>query len=317
MRVLIAGGSGFLGRTLSRALRQDGHRVQTLTRQPAQPDDLRWSADVADSGWTAALPGTDAVINLAGASIAGARWTAAQKARIRDSRLRATRALVGAINAAGAPIVLVSSSAIGIYGDRGDQPLNESAPPGPDYLAGVCCAWEEEAGKVTPAARLVLLRTGLVLARDGGALQQMAVPFRFGAGGPLGTGRQYMSWIHVDDWVGLVRRLLDTRAAVGPINLTAPAPVTNAEFARALGRALHRPALVPTPAFVLRLALGEMADALILGGQRVLPEKAQALGYEFRYPTVETALAAIYAGGSAQQDPPYASGRRREGRSWS
>jgi uncharacterized protein (TIGR01777 family) len=294
MRLLIAGGSGALGRALAHALRQDGHRVQSLTRQPTQPDDVRWSADAADSGWISALPGTDAVINLAGASIAGARWTAAHKASVRDSRVQATRTLVSAINAAGAPTLFVSGSAIGIYGDRGDEPLSESATVGSDFLAGVCRDWEDEAGKVTPATRLVLLRTGLVLARDDGALPQMALPFRFGAGGPLGTGRQYMSWIHVDDWVGLVRRVLDTTGTVGPINLTAPAPVTNAEFARALGRALHRPAFVPTPAFVLRLALGEMADALILGGQRVLPEKAQALGYEFRYPTVDGALRAIY-----------------------
>lgn len=297
MRLLIAGGSGLLGRALSRALRADGHRVQSLTRHPRHADDVGWSADGTDSGWTTALPGTDAVINLAGASIAGARWTAAHKARIRDSRVRATRALVDAINAARAPTVLVSGSAIGIYGSRGDEPLDESARAGSDFLAGVCRAWEGEALKVNAATRLVLVRTGLVLAKDGGALPQMALPFRFGAGGPMGTGRQYMSWIHVDDWVGLLRHALDTRAAAGPINLTAPAPVTNAEFARALGRALHRPAFVPTPAFVLRLALGEMADALILGGQRVLPAKAQALGYEFRYPTLERALEAIYRRG--------------------
>jgi uncharacterized protein (TIGR01777 family) len=294
MRVLIAGGSGFLGRALSRALQHDGHRIQALTRQPSQPDDLRWSADEADSGWTSALPGTDAVINLAGASIAGARWTAAQKARIRDSRVRATRALVQAINAAGTPIALLSSSAIGIYGVRGDEPVTENSAPGSDFLASVCRDWEDEARQVRPPTRLALLRTGLVLARDGGALPQMALPFRLGAGGPLGTGRQYMSWIHVDDWVGVVRRVLEASTAVGPINLTAPAPVTNAAFARALGRALHRPAFVPTPAFVLRLALGEMAEALILGGQRALPDKAQALGYEFRYPTLDGALTAIY-----------------------
>ena len=291
MRLLIAGGSGFLGCALTGALRADGHQVQLLTRRPQGPDDIRWSADGGDTSWTHALAGAGAVVNLAGESIAAGRWTGRRKAAIRDSRIRATRALAAAIGASGRPIVLLSGSAVG-YGLRGDAALTEDATPGDDFLAGVCRDWEHEAMQAA-ASRIVLLRTGLVLAKDGGALPQMALPFRVGAGGRAGTGRQYMSWIHADDWVGLLRHAL-AGAVSGPLNLTAPTPVTNADFARALGRAMRRPALVPTPAFVLRLALGEMADALLLGGQRVVPAKAVASGYEFKYPTVDAALRAIY-----------------------
>jgi hypothetical protein len=294
MRVLIAGGSGFLGQALARALRDAGNIVHTLTRHPAGPDDIRWSADSADMDWSHALATTDVVINLAGASIAGGRWTAARKALIRDSRLRATRAITDAINASRMPIALLSSSAIGFYGVRGDEPLTEAASPGSDFLASLCRAWEDRALEATAATRVVLLRTGLVLARHGGALRQMAVPFRFGVGGPIGTGRQYMSWIHIDDWIGLVQMAAATASLSGPLNLTAPAPVTNAEFATALGRAMHRPAIMPAPGLAIRLLLGEMADALILGGQRVLPERARELGYEFRYPTLDAALQTIY-----------------------
>jgi uncharacterized protein (TIGR01777 family) len=295
MRVLIAGGSGFLGQTLARAWRDAGDVVRILTRQPAGPDDIRWSADPADMEWSRALANTDVVINLAGASIAGGRWAAERKALIRDSRLRATRAIVEAINASRTPIALLSSSAIGYYGVGGDEPLSEAAPPGSDFLASLCRAWEERALEATAATRVVLLRTGLVLARHGGALRQMALPFQFGIGGRVGTGRQYMSWIHIDDWVGLVRLAAIEASLSGPLNLTAPTPVTNAEFAKALGHAMHRPAVMPAPGFAIRLILGEMGDALILGGQRVVPRRAQELGYRFRYPTLDAALRAIYS----------------------
>ena len=293
MRILIAGGSGLLGTALSRALRADGHQVHVLTRQPRHADDVRWSADGRDTEWRWVLPATDAVINLAGESIAAGRWTARRKAAIGDSRVNATRALADGINASAAPVVFLSGSAVGYYGQGGDERLTEQAASGSDFLAGVCQAWEGEALKATAASRIVLLRTGVVLAKDSGALPQMALPFRFGAGGRVGTGRQYISWIHIDDWVGLVRAVLGTEIT-GPVNLTAPEPVTNADFARALGQAMHRPSLVPTPAFVVRLALGEMADALLLGGQRVIPERVQALGYRFRYSTLDAALQAIY-----------------------
>ena len=277
MRVVVAGGTGFLGTPLVERLRGDGHTVTVLAR----------GSDVLD--------GADAVINLAGASIAGGRWTATRKALIRDSRVRTTAALAAAILASRQPpIVFISGSAIGIYGSRGDEPLTEDAPPGSDFLASVAIAWEREALAAAPVTRVVLVRTGLALGQPGGALPQIALPFYFFAGGPMGSGRQYMSWIHRDDWVEMVRWALSNTAVNGPLNATAPNPVTNREFATTLGRVLHRPAFLPTPALALRLALGEMADALLLGGQRVLPAKAQALGFTFRYPLLEPALRSIF-----------------------
>jgi uncharacterized protein len=302
MTILIAGGTGFLGTALSKQLRADGHRVVILTRRPRGPDEIPWSPterpaqDDSSAEWSRALDGADAVINLAGESIAGQRWTPARKHAIRASRADATRALVSAINSvARVPPIFISGSAIGIYGTLDDQPVSEQAPAGSDFLASVCLEWERLALEAAPRSRVVLLRTGLVLAREGGALPQLALPFRLFAGGPVGTGRQYMSWISVTDWVGMVRWALMTSAVSGPLNLTSPSPVTNAEFARVLGGVLHRPAVMRAPAFALRLALGEMADGLILGGQRVVPAKAQALGFGFTHPTLEPALRSIYA----------------------
>jgi uncharacterized protein (TIGR01777 family) len=294
MRILIAGGSGLLGSRLGTALQTDGHDVRILTRTPRRDGDIRWRADASDTGWWDALTGAGAVINLAGSSIAGGRWTPARKAEIRDSRRRATRAIVAGLDGTSTAAVLVSGSAVGYYGLHGDEPLTEDAAPGSDFLASVCRDWERAALETTSAVRVVLLRTGLVLARDGGALPPMALPFRFGAGGRIGSGRQVMSWIHIDDWVGIVRWVLATPAITGPINLTAPAPVTNTVFTRALAKALRRPAVVPAPAFALRLLLGEMADALILGGQRVVPRKAIESGYRFRYAAIDDALGEIY-----------------------
>lgn len=296
MRILVAGGSGFLGRLLVDALRRDGHDTGVLTRTPSRPGDVQWPGAPGDTAWIGALPGTEAIVNLAGTSVAGGRWSAARKAAIRDSRLRATHAIVEGLDRTGTAAALLSSSAAGYYGPCGDELLTEASPPGADFLAGVCRDWEAQALASSAASRVVLLRTGVVLARDGGALPRMALPVRLGVGGALGSGRQYMSWIHVDDSIGLVRWAVSNTAVSGPLNLTAPAPVSNAEFTRALARALHRPALIPAPAFALRLLLGEMADALLLGGQRVLPAKAQALGYAFMYPRVDEALARIWAG---------------------
>jgi uncharacterized protein (TIGR01777 family) len=301
MTILVAGGTGFLGTALSERLRADGHRVIVLTRRPRTLHEIQWSPaerplhEDRPPEWIRAIDGADAVINLAGESIAGRRWTQARKHAIRASRVEATRALVAAITTAThIPPVFISSSAIGIYGSLGDQPVTEQASPGDDFLASVCRDWEALALEATATSRVVLLRTGLVLAREGGALPQLALPFTLFAGGPVGTGRQYMSWISVTDWVGMVRWALSTSSVSGPLNLTAPSPVTNAQFARVLGRVLHRPALIPAPSFALRIALGEMADALILGGQRVLPAKAQALGFEFAHTTLEPALRDIY-----------------------
>jgi uncharacterized protein (TIGR01777 family) len=293
MKILVAGGSGLLGTALVAALRGDGHQVAVLTRHVRHPEDVLWSLDREGGGWTTAVASADAVVNLAGAPIAAGRWTEARKAEILASRTRATTLLVAAIRDAARPPRLINSSAIGFYGSRGDEPLTEASAPGHDFLARVCIEWEAEASKASDVARVVLLRTGVVLAKEGGALPQLALPFRFFAGGPIGSGKQYISWIHIDDWIALVRWALTT-AVAGPLNATAPAPVTNSEFARSLGHVLRRPALLPAPAFALRLALGEMADAMILGGQRVLPAKAESLGFRFSYPALGPALASIY-----------------------
>lgn len=299
MKILIAGGTGFLGRPLAAALAADGHDVVVLSRAGAAPPGARavpWTPDGGAGSWASEVSGAGAVVNLAGESIAARRWTAAQKRRILDSRVRATRGLVAAIQgAASPPPVFVSGSAVGYYGPLGDAAVTEDAPAGSDFLAQVCAQWEREALRAAgDRTRVVCIRTGLVLEKDGGALPQMLPPFRFGAGGPVGSGRQYWPWIHRDDWIAIVRWALGTPTVSGAINATAPAPVTNAEFARALGRAMHRPAFMPAPGFALRLLLGEMADGLLLSGQRAVPATAERLGFQFKYPTVDAALRAIF-----------------------
>jgi uncharacterized protein (TIGR01777 family) len=295
MSIVIAGGTGLLGSALADALRRDGHTVLVLTRRPAHDHEIGWSPREGDGAWASAVSDADAVVNLAGASIGGGRWTSARKEAIRESRMQATAALVRAIVAAPRPpSVFISASAVGFYGRRDDEPATEATPPGSDFLADVCRDWEAVASQASHSSRVVLLRSGVVLARDGGALPQLALPFKLFAGGPAGSGRQFMSWIHVDDWVGMVKWALATTDVTGALNVTAPTPVTNAEFARTLGRALGRPSWMRAPAFALRLALGEMADALVLGGQRVLPDVAQRRGFVFRYPTLEAALRDIY-----------------------
>lgn len=300
MKVVVTGGTGFLGGALVAALRADGHVVVVLTRRPARSSgELQWTPSATREPWVGAFEGAGAVVNLAGEPIAEGRWTAARKQRILASRVEATRAVVAALRETGARgAALLSGSAVGYYGTHRDEPLDESSPVGYDFLATVCREWENEALEAADA-RVVLLRTGFVVARDGGALPQLALPFRFFAGGPLGSGRQVISWIHRDDWIAMVRWALATETVRGPINLTAPAPVTNREMASAIGRALHRPSFIPAPAFALRLALGEMADALILNGQRVLPRVAQERGFAFRYRSVDEALAEIYGAASA------------------
>jgi len=293
--IVIAGGTGFLGTALLDALRMDGHSVIVLTRTAKRSHEVAWSPGDPAAAWTSVLEDAGALINLAGVSIAGGRWTAARKAAIRESRTQATRALVQAIRSARRPpSVFLSASAVGFYGMRGDEPATETTVAGSDFLADVCRDWEAAARHASPTSRVVLLRTGVVLAREGGALPQLALPFKLFAGGPVGSGRQFMSWIHLADWVAMVLWALRTPGIAGPLNLTAPEPVTNAEFSRTLGRALGRPSWLHAPAFALRLALGEMADALVLGGQRVLPEVARQHGFAFRYPTLEAALRAIY-----------------------
>jgi uncharacterized protein (TIGR01777 family) len=241
--------------------------------------------------------GADAVVNLAGASIADGRWTNERKALLRASRIDTTRALVGALAKMNArPSVLVSASAIGYYGDRGSETLTEESKPGSEFLAGLAQEWEAEALKAEALGiRVVLARFGIILARDGGALPKMMLPFKFGAGGKLGSGQQWMSWVTLEDVVGILRFAIENASVRGAINIVSPQPLQNAEFTKALARAMHRPALFPAPAFALRMALGEMADALLLSSQRVLPQALEKLGYRFLQPDLSSALAAILA----------------------
>lgn len=298
--IVIAGGTGFLGRALGRALTDSGNQVTVLTRNaPPQTPGLRtqvWTPGATTGPWATLVDGADAVINLAGEPIAAKRWTVAQKIRIRQSRIDATTSLVDAMRAAARPPrVFISASGVGYYGSRGDEILTERASGGNDFLASVCQEWELAASRVTSVGtRLVCVRTGLVLERDGGALPKMLTPFKLGVGGPVGSGRQYWPWIHRDDWIRLVQWSLDQEQASGPLNASAPNPVTNAEFSRALGRVLRRPAFMPAPAFVLELLLGEMAGSLLLSGQRAIPAKAQELGFVFRHERVDAALASIF-----------------------
>ncbi|MCB1055419.1 MAG: TIGR01777 family oxidoreductase [Acidobacteria bacterium] len=301
MRVLVSGGTGLLGRQLVAELTGAGHECIVLSRHPERVRGLpggaraeRWDGKTTH-GWGTLVGEDTALVNLAGASIAGGRWSDARKAEILGSRVAATRAMVQAVKDAPIPPkVLLQASAVGYYGSTGDREIVETSPPGDDFLATVCVAWEAASRPVeTLGVRRVLLRTGVVLSRDGGALPKMALPFRLFAGGPVGSGDQYVPWIHEADEIGAMRFLLERDDLAGPFNLTAPEPVTNRELSRRLGAALHRPALVPAPAFALRLLLGEMSG-LLLGGQRALPEALAQSGYAFRFASLEAALADLY-----------------------
>ena len=303
MRVVVTGGTGFVGRPLCQKLVSMGHAVTVLTRDPAAAR-VRLPPGVSLIGWEGfrgptdglmeALGDAEVIINLAGAPIAAGRWTAQVKERLRSSREGTTSALVAALSKLRArPVLLISASAIGYYGPRQDETLTEEAPSGSGFLASLCREWEAAARAAERlGVRVVIPRIGVVLGRDGGALAKMLPAFRLGLGGPLGSGAQWMSWIHLDDLVELLLFLLN-EAAGGPVNATAPQPVTNREFARTLGRALCRPAWAWVPAPVLRTLLGEMAEELLLTGQRVLPQRALAMGFRFRYPTLPEALHAI------------------------
>jgi uncharacterized protein (TIGR01777 family) len=289
MRVLVTGGTGFIGAALCHALTGAGHAVTVVTRDPAHAG----GSAITWEHVSAAVRESDALVNLAGEPLGSRRGDAQQKELIRDSRVGSTRRLVDAVaTAAPRPKVLVSASAVGYYGPRGDEVLDESAGPGAGFLADVCRAWEQEALRAEDLGlRVVRLRLGVVLAADGGALARMLPPFRAFLGGPVGSGRQWMSWIHRDDVTGLVVAALANDGYRGPVNATAPQPVANRDFASMLGRALARPAWLPTPTLALRLALGEMAE-LLLTGQRVLPGVANRLGYPWRYPELGGALRA-------------------------
>jgi uncharacterized protein (TIGR01777 family) len=301
VRVVIAGGSGFLGGALTKRLIADGHRVVVLSREVEGTADepnllaVRWTPDGGVGEWASAIDDADAVVNLAGAGIADKRWTPARKELLLRSRVDSTRSLASALRTMKArPPVFIQASAIGFYGsyDNGGE-FNEGSSPGSDFLAGLCVAWEAEAHPISAlGSRVVIVRNGIVLSSKGGALAKMLPPFRFFVGGRIATGRQSMSWIHLDDWVSLIIWAINTPAVSGAINATAPNPVSNTEFSHAVGRALHRPSWAPVPAVVLRAMFGEMASDMLIRGQRVVPTRTLALGYQFRYPQVSEAMAA-------------------------
>lgn len=303
LKVLISGSTGLVGAALSRGLKSAGHTVCRLIRAETsraalsaeEGFDVRWDPATGELGGAAV--GADAVVNLAGASIADGRWTPARKAVLRTSRVDTTQALVAAIaKMAARPRVLVSASAIGYYGDRGDEVLTEESAAGTDFLGTLGKDWEAEALKAEALGiRVVRARFGVILSREGGALPRMLLPFRLGLGGRLGSGQQWMSWIHLEDVVGCLLQLLENGSHRGAVNVVSPQPVRNSEFTREVASALHRPAVFPTPAFALRLALGEMADALLLSSQRVQPAALQKITFPFRFGDLDRALAALFA----------------------
>jgi len=299
MNLVITGASGFIGSHLVERLRARSHSLTLFTR--GRPDEKRASAGrwvVWEPGsraeWENYIDGADGVIHLAGEPIAGKRWSAAQKEKIRSSRVATTRALVNAIaRAKDKPKFLISGSAVGYYGPRGDELLTETSKPGEGFLADVCREWEAEARKAeTQGIRVALLRSGIVLGKGKGALAKMVRPFKLFVGGPLGSGKQWMPWIHIADEVGLIEFLIERADAAGPFNATAPNPVTMEDFCRALGDVLNRPAWTAMPASLLTIMLGEMAD-MLLTGQRAVPQAAQALGYEFKYSNISEALQSL------------------------
>lgn len=293
MKIVVSGGTGMIGGALIDKLVEGGHTIVVLTRSPLKSS--HFSPLVSFASWNdvaKVISGAGAVVNLAGESIAGRRWTIDIKKRILSSRVDATSTIVKAINAMSAdlrPKVLVSASAVGYYGDAGDRVLTENSPAGGDFLAGVCRMWEAEARGLDKSVRLVIPRIGIVLHPSGGALQKMLLPFKFGVGGPLGSGDQYFPWIHLDDMVNILLESIENESLEGPINAVAPNVVTMTDFARVLAKTLHRPSVFKVPAFALNLAFGESAAA-VLGSQRVIPEKLDQLKYSWHFVSLEEAL---------------------------
>jgi hypothetical protein len=297
MHILITGGAGLIGHRLVDHLIQHGHLVTVVSRQPYRPASLpaklnfaQWDGKTAE-GWGQWVEGVDAVVNLAGAGLADVRWTAERKQIMRDSRFQAGQAVTEAIEAAeNKPKVLIQASAVGYYGPHKDEVITEASSAGDDFLADICKEWEASTRPVEAmGVRWVVIRSGVVLDMQGGAFPKMVRPFQFFVGGPVGSGRQWLSWIHHEDEVNGIRFLIEHESASGPVNLTAPEPLRNRDFGKAIGRVLSRPALAPVPSLVLKLLFGEMASVL-LDGQRVLPRKLQEWGYEFKFPTAETAM---------------------------
>jgi uncharacterized protein (TIGR01777 family) len=297
MKAVITGGTGLIGRALATHLATDGWEVVVLTRNPARATGLPAKAQIVQwdgrtaRGWGQLVDGATAVVNLAGENISAGRWTDKQKQRIRESRLAAGRAIVEAIQQATIkPQLLIQSSAVGFYGDRGAEELDERSAPGRGFLPDLCQEWEQSTTAVESlGVRRAVIRTGVVLSSTGGALPRLLWPFKFFIGGPLGDGRQWFPWIHLTDEVRAIRFLMETPSGTGIFNLTAPQPVTNAELSRVIGRVLRRPSLVPVPAPVLQLAFGEMAS-ILLDSQRVIPRRLLELGFTFRFPDITSAL---------------------------
>ncbi len=287
MKVVIAGGSGFLGKALTGALVARGDRVAVLSRRGKTP----WNPDGTSGAWAAEIDGADAIVNLAGEPLPDRRWTSTQKDRIRQSRVLATRSLVEAVRGVlRKPPVFVSGSGVGFYPDS-DAIVDEMSAPGSSFLSRVCIEWEAEALRATEAGcRVVLLRTGVVLHRDGGALAKLLLPFSLGLGGPIGSGSQWWAWIHLDDWVRMTVWAIDTAAVRGPINVCAPEPARNRDVMRALGRALHRPAVIPVPSLALRILLGEMAGDMLLASQRAVPVVARGGAFAWGFPELQAAM---------------------------
>ncbi len=307
MRILVSGSTGFLGTAVVETLEGQGHTVARLVRPGTARKDIAGVQDQVQAQAVAWDPiasqfdatgaeGADALIHLAGASIAEGRWNASRKELLRTSRIGATRHLIGALaKLQRPPRVIVAASAIGYYGNRGEETLTEASAPGKDFLAGLCREWESETARGAEfGARVVNLRFGIILAAHGGALPRMALPFKLGAGGRLGDGRQWMSWLTLQETVSIIQFALTTSGLSGPVNAVTPNPVRNNEFTSVLAKTLRRPALLPAPAFALRLALGEMAEALLLISQKVMPSKLADSGYRFLQPSLASAFAGVF-----------------------
>ncbi len=300
MKILVTGATGLVGTALVAALAREGHTVCRLVRSGTKSTggtvgtfDVPWDPETGSLGGAAV--GAEVVVNLGGASIVSGRWTNLRKKLLRTSRVDSTRALVAALKKMNAkPDVLVSASAVGFYGNRGDEILTEESAPGNDFLGNLAKDWEAEALRAEQfGTRVVLARFGIILASEGGALPEMMLPFKFGVGGRIGDGKQWMSWVTLEDVVAVLRLALIKTELRGPINIAAPEPVRNADFVKELARAMHRPAIFPAPAFALRLAMGEMADALLLSSQRAVPERLTKVDYQFSDPNLALALTTI------------------------